>query len=158
MSISNLTPQEFRLAADLQEKIAGLNIQLALLLDPGSAIPAPIKAVKLATRGMSAAGRAHVGAANKLRGAKRKAAKVKRADETKPKLAKRTISASHIAKIKAGQKIRWAKYNAAKAKTSTVKPVTAKPAKKKRGMSAEGRARIVAAQKARWAKIKAAKK
>ena len=131
MSISNLTPQQLRQAADLQEKIASLNIQLALLLDPGSAIPTPFKAAK---------------------------AKLAAKSVPATKLAKRTISASHIAKIKAAQKKRWAKFHATKAKTSAVKPVTAKPAKKKRGMSAEGRARIVAAQKARWAKIKAAKK
>ena len=158
MSISNLTPQQLRTAADLQEEIAALNIQLALLLDPGSAIPAPLKAMKRAKRGMSAAGKAKIRAATKLRWAKFYAAKSKLVAQSVPasKPAKRTISASHIAKIKAAQKIRWAKYNGAKAKPGAVKPVTAKPAK--RGMSAAGRARIVAAQKARWAKVKAGKK
>jgi len=121
--MSNLTPQQFRLAADLQEKIAGLNIQLALLLDPGSAIPAPIKAVKLATRGMSAAGRAHISAAHiakikaaqKIRWAKYNAAKLKSGKvKAAPKNAKRIISPEGIARIKAAQKLRWAKIKAEK--------------------------------------------
>ena len=46
MSISNLTPQQLRQAADLQEKIASLNKQLEHILDLGTAIPAPLKAAK----------------------------------------------------------------------------------------------------------------
>jgi hypothetical protein len=118
MSISNLTPQQFRLAADLQEKIAGLNIQLALLLDPGSAIPAPVKAGKKAKRSISASHIAKIKAAQKIRWAKYNAAKAKTSTvkpvAAKPAKKKRGMSAEGRARIVAAQKARWAKIKAAK--------------------------------------------
>jgi len=123
MSISNLTPQQLRQAADLQEKIASLNIQLALLLDPGSTIPAPFKAAKAklaakpkrAKRTISAAHIAKIKAAQKIRWAKYNAAKLKSGKvKAAPKNAKRIISPEGIARIKAAQKLRWAKIKAEK--------------------------------------------
>ena len=107
----NLTPQQLRLAADLQEKIAALNQELALILTPGKAISAPIKAVKRAKRTISPAHIAKIRAAQK-----RRWAKVKAAQGTVPaaKPAKRKISPEGIARIKAAQKARWAAIKAGK--------------------------------------------
>ena len=107
----SLTPQQLRLAADLQEKIAALNQELALILTSGKAIPAPIKAVKQAKRTISPAHIAKIRAAQKRRWAKVKAAK-----GTVPaaKPAKRKISPEGIARIKAAQKARWAAIKAGK--------------------------------------------
>ena len=128
MSIINLTSTELRKAADLQDKIASLQKELAALT--GNATSAtPAKPAKPAKKkgGMRAAGRAKIAAAQKARWAKVKAAKpaakavVKSVPAKPSQSAKRTISPGHIAKIKAAQKLRWAKFHAAKAKT-TAKP------------------------------------
>jgi hypothetical protein len=123
MSISNLTPQQLRQAADLQEKIASLNIQLALLLDPGSTIPAPFKAAKAklaakpkrAKRTISAAHIAKIKAGQKIRWAKYNAAKAK-TSAVKPAKKKGGMSAEGRARIVAVQKTRWAKIKGAKKK------------------------------------------
>jgi len=130
MSMINLTPAQLRQAADLKEQIETLQKQLTAILG-GSATTDPIqpaKPVVVKKGGMSAAGKAKIAAAQKLRWAKVNAAKAKPAPVAKP---------------------------AAKAVVKAV--VAAKPAKKKFKMSAAGKARIVAAQKLRWAKINAAK-
>jgi hypothetical protein len=105
MSINNLSIQQLRTAVDLKEKIEALETQLATLL--GSGVPSPVQAVKNVRRkGMSAAGKARIAAAQKLRWAKIKAAKpVKKG---KPKM-----SAAAKAKISAAAKARWAKAKAA---------------------------------------------
>jgi hypothetical protein len=73
-SITNLSIQQLRQAADLKEKISALENQLSRLLgSPAPAQPAAAKAVKK-KRGMSAAGRARIAAAAKARWAKAKAA------------------------------------------------------------------------------------
>ena len=120
----NLTPIQLRQAADLKEQIAGLDKQLAAIFS-GIATPAPVQAAKpVAAKkgGMSAAGKARIVAAQKLRWAKVKAAKAKSASVAKPiaktvvaKPAPRKgkISAAGIARIKAAQKARWAKIKAA---------------------------------------------
>jgi len=112
----NLTPQQLRLAADLQEKIAALNQELALILTSGKAIPAPIKAVKQAKRTISPAHIAKIRAAQKRRWAKVKAAQgtVPAAPKAVAKPAKRKISPEGIARIKAAQKARWAAIKAGK--------------------------------------------
>jgi hypothetical protein len=184
MSIANLTPTQLRQAADLKEKIAGLQNQLQQLegSKADSIVASPSKSVKPAKRKISAAHIAKIRAAQKLRWAKVHAAKakpaaakavVKSVAAIKPAKKKFTMSAAAKAKISAAAKARWAKVNAAKVQPAApklaVKPVVApkdaakpapasKPARKK--ISAEGIARIKAAQKARWAKIKgeAAKK
>ena len=83
MSIINLTSKQLRKAADLQEKIAKLQSELAGLL--GGAVKSAAPAAKPAKKkgGMSAAGRARIVAAQKLRWAKIKAAKAKAAPAKK---------------------------------------------------------------------------
>ena len=146
MSITNLTPKQLRTAADLQDKIAKLQSELAAIFGSESkTVPTAAKPAK--KKGMSAAGRAKIAAAAKLRWAKIKAAKpatkaVVKSVPAKPiQSAKRTITPGHIAKIKAAQKLRWAKFHAAKAKT------TAKPDVKKIVVVAAPSAKPVAKKK-----------
>lgn len=109
MSLLNLTAPQLRKAADLKEKIAKLETELDQLL--GSSAPTTAKPVK--KKGMSAAGRAKVAAAQKARWAKIHAAKGKTA--AKPvKKARKKMSAEGRAKIAAAQKARWAKVKAEK--------------------------------------------
>ena len=155
MSLINLTPAQLRQAADLKEKIVGLEKQLAAI-SPGSGIPAPLTVSKPAKRKISAAHIAKIRAAQKLRWAKVNATKAKpvAAPTAKPAKKKFVMSAAAKAKLSALAKARWAKIKGAK-------PANKPVAKKKGTISAEGIARIKAAQKARWAKIhaeKAAKK
>ena len=155
----NLSVQQLRQAANLKEQIESLNKELGAIL--GSAgVSAPSKASKPVKKGgMSAAGKARIVAAQKLRWAKVKAAKPIAKAAVKPAKKKRTISAAGIARIKAAQKARWAKIKAVKP-APVAKPVVKAAVKtaKKFTMSAGARAAISAAAKLRWAKIKAAKK
>src|SRR5450631_3065940 len=128
----NLTPAQLRQAANLKEQIQALNKQLGAILG-ATGISAPTKTAKPGKKGgMSAAGKARVVAAQKLRWAKINAAKGK--PVTKPvvkaavKPVKKKISAAGIARIKAAQKARWAVINAAKAKTAPKAVVAVKPA------------------------------
>jgi hypothetical protein len=175
MNIANLTPAQLRQAADLKEKIAVLEKQLTgILADPGSAIPAPFlasKSAKPAKRKMSAAHKAKIKAAQKLRWSKFNAAKaktdpVKAAVKASAKPFKKGgMSAAGRARIVAAQKARWAAIKAAKTapkapvKSAVVKAAV-KPATKavKRVISPEARAKMAAAAKAMWAARKAAKK
>jgi hypothetical protein len=150
-SINNLSVQQLRQAASLKEKIDALEKQLGQILGSttkSAAVTAPKK-----KGGMSAAGKARIIAAQKLRWAKVHAAQGKTAQPAKKKGG---MSAAGRARIVAAQKLRWAKIKAAKGGTPAAK--TAKPTKKKYVMSAAAKAKISAIQKARWAKIKAAKK
>ena len=113
MSITNLTPSQLRQAADLKEKIAGLEKQLAALV--GSVSKAtPTKPAKKG--GMSAAGKARISAAAKLRWAKINAAKGKTSAPkaapkpvaAKPAKKKFVMSAAAKAKLSALMKARWA--------------------------------------------------
>ena len=109
MNIATLTPTQLRKAADLKERIASLETELNQLL--GSSATTAAKPAK--KKGMSAAGRAKVAAAQKARWAKINAAKAKPA--AKPvKKARKPMSAEGRAKIVAAQKARWAKVKAAK--------------------------------------------
>jgi len=109
MSLLNLSVQTLRKAADLKEKIAGLEKQLAQILGSSTKSVAP-KAPKKKW-GMSAAGRAKVAAAQKLRWGKVHAAKP--AVKAKPvKKARKKMSAAAKAKISARMKARWAKAKA----------------------------------------------
>ena len=161
MSILNLTSNQLRQAADLQDKIAAFEKQLAGILGTEAA---PVEAAKPAKRQMSAAHKAKIRQAQKLRWAKYNAAKAKPAAQTtavklvETKAAKKGgMSAAGRARIVAAQKARWAVINAAKTAASTSdKPAAPKPAKKKFVMSAAAKAKISAAAKARWAAKKAA--
>ena len=118
MSLLNLTAQQLRKAADFKDQIAALEKQLSAITGTQAT---PVQTSKPAKKGMSAAGRARIAAAAKLRWAKIKAAKTKTAPKAvKPvvaKLAKKkfVMSAAAKAKISAAAKARWA------AKKSAVK-------------------------------------
>lgn len=101
----SLTSKQLRHAADLKEEIEALNQELSLIL--GASASTPAKTHK--KRGMSAAGRAAVAAAQKARWAKIKAAK----PTTKAPAKRRKMSAAGRAKIAAAAKARWAKAKAA---------------------------------------------
>src|ERR1035437_168395 len=144
----NITPQQLRRAADIQEKIQSLQKELGQLLGAsGPAETATTEAPKRKGK-MSARGLANIRAAQKARWAAIKAApSAKPAPEKK---AKKKMSAQGLANIRAGV----AKRMAAQGKAAAAKPV--KKAKKK--FSAAGRAALSAAAKARWAKAKKAGK
>ena len=102
----NLTPQQLREAANIQEKIQSLQKQLGQLLgglDETAAIEAPRKPKK---RKMSAQGLANIRAAAKARWAKIK----RTAPSAKPaRRPKRKFSAAARAALSAAAKARWAK-------------------------------------------------
>ena len=117
MNITELSSSQLRTAADLQEKIAKLQSELAQL--DGGEIPVPFFKSKQGRKkkGMSAAGRARIAAAQKLRWSKikRKAKSVAKAVVKVVKKARRKMSAEAKAKISAAAKLRWAKVRAEKA-------------------------------------------
>src|SRR5208282_320951 len=100
-------------AADLKEKIAELEKQLEQILGAEAASIAPSRpAAKKG--GMSAAGKARIAAAQKLRWAKDKATKSAAKLKASPARKKRGgMSAAARAKISAAAKARWAKAKAA---------------------------------------------
>ena len=136
----NITPQQLRKAANIQEKIQSLQKELGQLLG-GFGETAAIEAPK--RRKISAAGIARMRSAAKARWAKIKAAKAGKAAQ-KPK---RKMSAQGLANIRAGVRKRMM----AQAKGKAVQ-------KPKRKMSAAAKARLSALAKARWAKAKTAGK
>ena len=104
-NLLNLTSAQLIKAANIKDKIEALTKELNGLL--GSSAPV-VKAAKPAKkRGMSAAGRAAVTAAAKLRWAKIKAAKAS-PKAAKPAKKKFKMSAAAKAKISAAAKARWA--------------------------------------------------
>ncbi len=107
--LSNLSAQQLRRAADIQEKIAALQDELSQYLERLSFIPRPGYAG--AKRRMSAAGRARIIAAQKARWAKVRGTKGQASSLQKTK--KRTMSAAAKAKIAAAARARWAKAKAA---------------------------------------------
>jgi hypothetical protein len=120
MSLLNLSLQTLRKAADLKEKIVALEKELIQILgstakDISTAIKQTVKAPTTKApkkKGMSAAGRAKIAAAQKLRWSKIKAAKS--VAEAKPvKKARKKMSAAAKAKLSAMAKARWAKVKAA---------------------------------------------
>lgn len=103
MSITNLSAQELRHAADLQEKIARLRTELDHLLGGASAAAAPRK-----RRKMSAAARARIAAAQRARWAKRRGVKPGKATAKR----KRKISAAGRKRLAQLARARWAKAKA----------------------------------------------
>ena len=102
----NITPQQLRRAADIQEKIQLLQKELGQLLGGEVSPPAqPTEAPK--TRKFSAAARARMRAAQKARWAKIKGTAPTTVAPTKKKKGK--MSAQGLANIRAAQKARWAK-------------------------------------------------
>ena len=110
----NLSSKQLRHAAHLKEKIAALETELASLSSGrGNGIPSPFIAGKPGKKkGMSAAGRARIAAAQKARWAKVKAAKPSKTAVKSPGKRK-VMSAAAKAKIGAAAKKRWAKAKAA---------------------------------------------
>jgi hypothetical protein len=105
--LSNLSAQQFRRAADIQEKIAALQDELSRYLGGSSVSRGPGRPRK---SGMSAAGRARIAAAQRARWAKARAAKGPGSRLSKTK---RTMSAAARAKIAAAARARWARAKAA---------------------------------------------
>ena len=142
----NITPQQLRKAADIQERIQSLQNELTEILGGETSTPAQTTETPK-KRKVSAAGRARMRAAQKARWAKIKGT----APEAEPaKKPNRKMSAQGLANIRAGV----AKRMAAKGKALAAKPV--KRARKK--FSAAARAALAAAAEARWAKAKTAGK
>jgi hypothetical protein len=148
-SITTLTPQQLRQAADVQEKIQDLQDELNQLL--GAPSQAPTVAAESTTetptkRTFSAASRAKMRQAQKERWARIKGTTAESAPTPEaPK--KRKLSPLAIANIRAGVAKRMAKKGG-KAAVSEAKP--------KLERSAAWRKAISLAAKARWAKAKAA--
>jgi hypothetical protein len=122
MNITNLTPQQLRKAADLQERIVALQSELIGIL--GS--PIPVKAsdgdfphashqAKSKKRGMSAAGRAAISAAAKARWAKVRGEKSAVETQAAAKSGKKKgkISAAGRKALSENLKARWAAKKAA---------------------------------------------
>jgi hypothetical protein len=110
--LKNLSAKQLRQAADLKEKISALEGQLSHLL--GSAARSAVAKAPKKKFTMSAAAKAKISAAAKLRWAKVKGAKpaTKRKASPAPKK-KGGMSAAGRAKISAAAKARWAKAKAA---------------------------------------------
>jgi hypothetical protein len=138
-SISNLSAQQLRRAADLKERIDGLQNEFNKML--GGEISAPQAKVIGKKRKISAAGKAAISEAAKARWAKIRG----NGGSAKEKGPKRKLSAAGLANIRAGV----AKRMAQKAGAALSKPTA------KRTMSAAGRARLSAMAKARWKKARA---
>jgi len=138
----NITPQQLRKAADLQDKIQSLQEELGQIL--GGEVSTPAETIEEPRKyKFSAAARAKMRAAQKARWAKIKGTAPSAEPAQKPK--KRKFSAQAIANIRAGV----AKRMAAQGK-AVQKP--------KIQRSAAWRAAVSAAAKARWAKAKRAGK
>lgn len=108
-----LSVSQLRRAADLKEKIDGLNTELSQIL--GGEIPVPFHKKPGQGGGMSAEGRKRIGDAARARWAKINAAKGKVSTASTPSNGepkKRTMSASARRKIAAAQRARWAKVKA----------------------------------------------
>jgi hypothetical protein len=105
-SLTSLTPQELRRAADLQERIGSLQKQLSQLL---GAPAQPVSGAAPKKRTMSAAGRARIAAAARARWAKYRGAKRQAKPAYKPK---RKISAAGRARLAALARERWKKVKA----------------------------------------------
>jgi hypothetical protein len=111
-SYNHLSVSDLRKAANLKERIEALEKELSRLIGSAPSAASSTDSAPRKKRGMSAAGRARIIAAQKARWAKVHAAK----GGAKPaKKKKRGMSAAGRARIIAAQKARWAKVRAAKA-------------------------------------------
>ena len=101
-SIQNLTPQQLRNAAEIQERILELQAELAQVLDSGvgGGVSAPIK-----KRQLSAQGLANIRAGARKRWGKLKSDKPVTGEAQAPR---RKMSAAGKARIAAALKARWA--------------------------------------------------
>jgi hypothetical protein len=163
MDITTLTPQQLRNAADLQEKIDGLQGQLNSILGGGE-IPTPApgespvttEAIEAPTNGrrkkrkVSAEARARMAASQRARWAATRGEAVPEetpATEAEKPKKKRNISDAGRKAMSLAGKRRWAKARAEK---------RAEAAKKSQAMEAKLKA-LAKAREARWAKVRAAR-
>jgi len=107
--LQNLTVAQLRQAITIKEEIEALQAELSTLV--GGEAPAP--EADQWRRGMSAAGRARIAAAQRARWAKINAGKATVADGEAPPKKRRKMSAAGRAKIAAAARARWAKVKAA---------------------------------------------
>ena len=106
-SIATLSARQLRRAANIKDKIQSLENELGRIL--GASTKSSTAVAPKKKRKMSAAGRAKIAAAARLRWAKVKGRK----SATKPvKKARRKMSAAARAKIAAAAKARWKKAKA----------------------------------------------
>ena len=113
-NLLTLTSAQLIKAANLKDKIEALTKELTGLLGSSALVKSAAKPSK--KKGMSAAGRAKIAAAQKARWAKVNAAKAKTAPKVAAKPAKKKfkMSAAAKAKISAAAKARWAKIKGVK--------------------------------------------
>jgi len=104
ITLSTLTAAQIRRYADIKEQIENLEVELAAIA--GNATPT-VEVVRK-RRGMSAAGRARIAAAQRARWAKLKGTNHEEAPKRRKKM-----SAAGRAKIAAAARARWAKAKAA---------------------------------------------
>jgi len=166
MSITDLTSQQLRQAADLQEKIQELQAELNQLLGGEASVSVITKTAvapeaaaepKKHRRSFSAETRAKMAAAQKARwtvkrGGEQEASQASTTTEPAPKPQKKQVSDALLKALAKARETRWAKVRTEK---GTVKPEP--KAKKRRKISAAGGAAMSAAGKARWAKTRAEK-
>lgn len=110
MSVTTLTAQELRRAADIKERIDALQSELDSLLGSETKTPAAAQGPK--KRNMSAAGRARIAAAAKARWAAFRKAKGETKAEKPAARKKRKFSPASKARLSALAKARWAKAKA----------------------------------------------
>jgi hypothetical protein len=110
-TLTNLTPQQLRRAADVKERIEALEKELSQLLGAAAPAPAPVAAAVAPKRKkISAAGIARIRAAQKARWAAVKKGKI----SSKPaRKQKRNVSPAGRARLAALARARWAKVKAA---------------------------------------------
>jgi hypothetical protein len=116
MSITSLSPQQLRQAADLQERILELQNQLNEILggevQSSTATETP-QAPKNGRRKVSAQARARMAAAQKARRAKERGESASEQAAEASAKPKRKMSAAAKSKISAAAKARWKKAKAA---------------------------------------------
>jgi hypothetical protein len=105
--LTHLTVKQLKQALRLRKKIEVLEVKMNQVT--GGAIPTSYNGSRKRRRKMSASARAKIGAAQKLRWAKRKGEKV----EKSVGKTRRKMSAAAKARISAAAKKRWAKARAA---------------------------------------------
>ena len=120
-SLTQLSPQQLRRAAEIKEKIDSLQKELGSLLGISSSVPA--NGATKGKRTMSAAGRARIAAAARARWARQKAqansaAKSSSAPAKSSTSKRRQISPEARARMAEGAKARWAKMRASGSKAS----------------------------------------
>ncbi len=112
--IVNLSPNQLREAADLQEQILTLKEQLLFVLgeSPEAIAPGVAASQKPKTRNMSAAGKARISAAAKARWASFRAAKGFAVADGAVSKPKRHLSPAAKARLAAIARARWKKVKA----------------------------------------------